>query len=345
MTVLPSPEALAARAAELGYTHLALTDHDDLGGAVRFSRACTAAGISPLLGAEITLADGSHLTLVVENLTGWRNLCSLLSAARMDSPRGAPRVSFDALAARAEGLVALSGCPEGRLAACCARSGTGPPGMGGELRDAFGERFHLEMWDHRTHQEASLCADLLDLAREMELPWTVTHDVHYADAAGRAVHDLLTCIRRDATLDEAHRRGWLRPSAEWCLQPPAEMARRWRSAPEGIRRTREIAERCAGFKLLEMPTSSPASHLPAGVGVGGRDAGAPGARRPARAAAGRVGEALERSLSTSCASSGRMGMADHFLVVWDICRFARETASCARGAGPRPTRWSATRCG
>ncbi len=85
-----SPEALAERAAELGYTHLALTDHDDLGGAVRFSRACTERGIVPLLGAEATLSDGSHLTLIVENLTGWRNLCGLLTAARRESPRGVP---------------------------------------------------------------------------------------------------------------------------------------------------------------------------------------------------------------------------------------------------------------
>ena len=66
-----TPESLAARAAELGYHALALTDHDDLGGAVRFHKACEAAGIFPISGAEITLADRSHLTLLVENLDGW----------------------------------------------------------------------------------------------------------------------------------------------------------------------------------------------------------------------------------------------------------------------------------
>src|SRR5829696_1125478 len=95
-----SPEGLVSRAAELGYTHLALTDHDDLGGAVRFSRACQTAGISPLLGAETTLWDGSHLTLIVENWSGWKNICGLLTAARTKSPRGVPALDLETLAAR-----------------------------------------------------------------------------------------------------------------------------------------------------------------------------------------------------------------------------------------------------
>jgi error-prone DNA polymerase len=328
-----TPESLAARAAELGYTHLALTDHDDLGGAVRFSRACTEAGISPLLGAEITLADGSHLTLVVENLTGWRNLSSLLSHARLENPRGTPGVAFDALAARAEGLIALSGCPRGRLARLLGQERhQAARAWAGRLRDVFGDRFNLELWDHRTHQEASLCADLLDLARDMEVPWAVTHDVHYADATGRAVHDLLTCIRRETTLEEAHRRGWLRPSAEWCLQPPAEMARRWRSAPEGIRRTREIAERCAGFKLLEMPTVHPKFDLP--VGWSSADEmleylAQTGLRE-------RLPEATEKhwaQLEHELRVIRQVGMSDHFLVVWDICKFARDNRILCQGRG------------
>jgi error-prone DNA polymerase len=328
-----TPESLAARAAELGYTHLALTDHDDLGGAVRFSRACAEAGISPLLGAEITLADRSHLTLVVENLTGWRNLCSLLSTARMDSPRGEPGVAFDTLAARSEGLVALSGCPKGRLASLLRQERhQAARAWAGTLRDVFADRLHLELWDHRTHQEASLCADLLDLAREMEIPWTVTHDVHYADAAGRAVHDLLTCIRRETTLEDAHRRGWLRPSAEWCLQPPAEMARRWRSAPEGIARTRAIAERCAGFRLLEMPTVHPRFELSPGWKTADEMLeylARTGLRERLPEASEKHWTQLEHELRVIA----QMRMSDHFLVVWDICKFARDNRILCQGRG------------
>ena len=328
-----SPAALAARAAELGYTHLALTDHDDLGGAVRFSRACRESGIVPLLGAEVTLADGSHLTLIVENSAGWRNLCGLLTAARAERPRGSPGVETEALAARAEGLVALSGCPRGRLATLLRQERHEEAReWAGWLREAFGGRLYLELWDHRTHQEASLCADLLDLARETGTPWTVTHDVHYADPSGRAVHDLLTCVRRETTLDQAHRRGWLHPSAEWCLQPPAEMARRWRSAPEGVCRTREIAERCAGFRLLEMPPVHPRFPLPpewASADAMLASLARSGLRERLPEAPERHRRQLEHELSVIRAT----GMADHFLVVWDVCRFARGHRILCQGRG------------
>jgi error-prone DNA polymerase len=328
-----SPEGLVSRAAELGYTHLALTDHDDLGGAIRFSRACQSAGISPLLGAETTLWDGSHLTLIVENWSGWKNICALLTAARTKSPRGVPALDLETLAARADGLVALSGCPHGRLPSLLRQERHAEArAWAGQLRDIFGDRFHLELWDHRTHQEASLCADLLDVARETGIPWAVTHDVHYADASGRAVHDLMTCIRRETTLDEAHRRGWLRPSAEWCLQAPAEMARRWRTAPEGILRTREIAERCAGFRLTEAPPIHPRFHLP--DGWASADAMLESLSRSGLRE--RLPEASEthwKQLEHELAIIRGMDMADHFLVVWDICRFARECRILCQGRG------------
>jgi error-prone DNA polymerase len=328
-----SPEALASRAAELGYTHLALTDHDDLGGAVRFSRACQSHGISPLLGAEVTLSDASHLTLIVENWSGWKNICALLTGSRTGSPRGIPALEIDALAARSEGLIALSGCPQGRLATLLRQERHDEArGWAGRLGDIFGDRFFLELWDHRTHQEASLCADLLDLSRETGIPWTVTHDVHYADAGGRAVHDLLTCIRRETTLDEAHRRGWLRPSAEWCLQHPAEMARRWRTAPEGIRRTRQIAERCAGFRLTEAPPIHPRFRVPEGWESADamlESLSREGLRQRLPEASERHWRQLEHELSIIRA----MDMADHFLVVWDICRFAREHRILCQGRG------------
>src|SRR3954468_22413842 len=133
-----TPEALASRAAALGYRALALTDHDDLGGAVRFGKACGEAGISPIFGAEITLADRSHLTLLVENPEGWGNLCALVTRGRMEAPRGEPGVPFEALAERSGGLVALSGCPRGRIPRLLAQGRYAEArAEAGRLREAF----------------------------------------------------------------------------------------------------------------------------------------------------------------------------------------------------------------
>jgi error-prone DNA polymerase len=328
-----TPESLARRAAELGYGALALTDHDDLGGAVRFSRACSEAGIQPVLGAELTLSDGSHLTLIVENSHGWRNLCFLVTRGRSGAPRGRPGVPLPEVLEHAAGLVALSGCPRGRIPRLL-RKGMEPEAReaAGLMREAFGERFHLELWDHRTHGEASLCADLLSLSRQVGLPWVVTHDVHYAEPAGRAVHDLLVCNRRQVTLEEAHRTGVLRPSAEWCLQPPAEMERRWRTAPDGVRRTLEVAERCAGFRLADLPPLGPRYPVPAGwenADAYLRHLATEGLAERLPGASERHRRQLEHELVTIAG----LGLADHFLVVWDICRFARASSVMCQGRG------------
>jgi error-prone DNA polymerase len=328
-----TPESLAARAATLGYGHLALTDHDDLGGAVRFSRACAEVGIRPLLGSEITLEDGSHLTLIVENPDGWRNLCLLLSEARGNTPRGEPRTPLRRLAERHAGIVALTGCARGRLAGLLRRErGDEARRWAGTLREIFGDRLYLEVGDHRTHQEGAVAAELLRLSREDGIPWVVTNDVHYADRGGREVHDLLTSLRRGVTLEEAHRRGWLRPSAEWCLQPPDAMARRWAHAPEGVLRTREVAERCEGFRLLELPVPQPRFPLPAPW----RSADAMLGELARSGLAERLPEAGERhrrQLEHELGVIASLGMADHFLVVWDICRFAREAGILCQGRG------------
>src|SRR5439155_722280 len=111
------PEELAARAAELGYDALALTDHDGLSGSLEFAHAAKAFGVRPITGAEVTLADGSHITLLVETPQGYANLCRLLTAAHAGTrPKPTellpPGLDRHLLAAHDEGLVCLSGCAE-----------------------------------------------------------------------------------------------------------------------------------------------------------------------------------------------------------------------------------------
>src|SRR5690625_3419893 len=111
-----SPEELVEQAVPLGYRALALTDHDGLYGSMAFARYARARGLFPITGAEVTLADGSHLTLLVESRKGYGNLCRLLSEAHMSSPRGEPRLTDAALWRHTEGLICLTGCRQGRLA-------------------------------------------------------------------------------------------------------------------------------------------------------------------------------------------------------------------------------------
>src|SRR4030042_5130994 len=108
-------EELVLRARDLGYESLALTDHDGLHGAMEFARCAKAWGLRPITGAEVTLANGHHLTLLCESQRGYANLCRLLTHAHLDHERGHPCVEPDVLARHAEGLIALSGCRRGEV--------------------------------------------------------------------------------------------------------------------------------------------------------------------------------------------------------------------------------------
>jgi error-prone DNA polymerase len=110
-----SVEELVLRARELGYEALALTDHDGLYGVMEFAQMARAFGVRPIVGAEVTLADGCHLTILCETQEGYANLCRLLSHAHLNSPRGQPALDPAVLARHARGLIALSGCKKGEV--------------------------------------------------------------------------------------------------------------------------------------------------------------------------------------------------------------------------------------
>ena len=111
-----SPEALVERAAALGYPALALTDHNGLYGAVRFWRAARARGIKPIVGAEVTLADGHHLTLLAETQRGYANLCRIISIGQLSGHKEQPRLTLETIESHAGGLICLSGCRQGAVA-------------------------------------------------------------------------------------------------------------------------------------------------------------------------------------------------------------------------------------
>jgi len=261
------PEALVARAAALGQPALALTDHDDLGGAVRFAQAAREQGVGGIVGVELSVGM-HHLVLLAESAAGYANLATLVTRARMDRPRGEPSVPLELVARHAAGVVALTGGPLGEVPALLAAGdAAGARRAAFALRDIFGDRLYVECWNHGLAEERRLVAALVPLARALGRPWVVTNDVRYAAPAGRPVHDLLTALRHNLPLDRLGTR--LRPNGEWYLKSAAQMRRRWRHAPEGVRATREVAEllkkRGANVNALAKDGRSPMDMPPAPV--------------------------------------------------------------------------------
>jgi len=350
-----SPEALVARARELGHPALALTDHDDLGGAVRFAEAARAVGIAGIIGAEVTVARheargerdegerppsapprasalvprASHLVLLAESREGYGNLATLLTRARTEAPRGEPCVSLDRLAAHAGGLFALTGCPRGWVPSLAAAGDlAGARRAAGTLAEIFGGRLAVECWDHALPEERAVVRELVPLAGALGLPWVVTNDVHYARPAGRVVHDVLSCLRHGRPLDAMGTR--LRPNAEWCLKSARQLRRRWRHDEAGLRASVAIAERCA-FRLDQLRPSLPAFPLP--PGVTDDEYLERLVEQGAHERWGAVGERQRRQREHELAIIRRLGLAGYFLIVWDIVRYARREGILCQGRG------------
>ena len=338
------PEVLVARAIELGLHALAITDHDELGGSVRFATAAHEAGLAGIIGAELTVAIDrtrndapliTHLPLLAESREGYGNLSTLVTLGRRLAPRGEPCVSLDQLAAHSAGLFALTGCPRGWVATLAERGDVDAAcEAAANLMDIFGrDHIAIECWDHGLPEERIITARLIDVAQALGLPWVVTNDVHYARARDRMVHDVLASLRHKLPLDQMGTR--LRPNGEWYLKGAAQIARRWRHAPEGIRATIDIADRCA-FRLDQLKPSLPAFALPPGVEPdeylmrlveqGAHERwGPPGtARRTA---------AHEKQIAHELALISKLGLAGYFLIVWDIVRFARRKGILCQGRG------------
>ena len=326
------PEDLVDEAARLGYPALALTDHDGLYGAMAFARAARAAGIQPITGAELTLDDGSHLTVLVETAMGYANLCRLITTAYMDHPHEEPRLSLDALAERHDGLILLTGCRQGRLSQLVdAGRQAEARALLAWYREWFGlANVFVELQHHLVKGDTTRVRRLVALAREAGIGIVATGDVHYHVRARHELQDVLVAIRHRTTLDASHR--LRRPNGEFFLQPAAVMARRFRDTPEALANTVWIAERCAGFDLTrDLAYRFP--DYPAAPGETPDDVLAREATRTLEARYGDDPRAHAR-LAEELALVRKHGLAGFFLVYRDIMRLAEEVAAEVRG--PRP---------
>ncbi|MBN8867822.1 MAG: error-prone DNA polymerase [Solirubrobacterales bacterium] len=256
-----SPMALAERAAELGYPALALTDHDGVWGSMEFAFACKEQKVRPITGAELTVAAPPgwpggrdlHLTLLVENGTGYRNLCRLLTEAHAGTREGRdrrptqPRAPLSSLAERSAGLVCLTGCARQGLASVWAEAPSRGEWLARRLLEWFGpENLRVELqrpyWRHDNARNRWLA----DLARRLELRLVATGNVHGHIRERARLQDALVAVRLGTSLvgSEPARRG----NSSSGMVSPAEMAARFPEHPEAVAETVILAERL-GFDI------------------------------------------------------------------------------------------------
>ncbi|MEO0785751.1 MAG: DNA polymerase III subunit alpha [Pseudomonadota bacterium] len=244
-----TPKALALWASEQGMPALAVTDHNNLFGALEISEILSEAGIQPIVGCCFDICDGGHrsatsrLSLYAQNDIGYRRLMYLSSHAYLDASDGVPKLARQHLLDETEGLLLLTGGIEGRVGEWIAK------GKQAEAREelcaiseAYPGRTYVELMRHGVSGEAAVEAEMLDLAYELDLPIVATHDARFMAREDARAHDAMLCISHGRYLGEDKRP---RVSPEQYLKTADEMRELFADLPEAVETTSEIAQRCA----------------------------------------------------------------------------------------------------
>ncbi len=343
------PAELAATAAEYGYKAFALTDHDNVCGAMELAQACRGLGVRPIHGAELSVYDPAgadakrsipraevfHLTVLVESATGWHNLCRLLSEAHAgtrphpDRDPLPPALALDSLLERSEGLVCLTGCArEGAVAGAWER---GEPraaeAVARRLVASFGrERLLVELQRPLWRRDRARNRWLTGVAERLGVGCVATGNVHSHDRCRAELQDALVAVRTHTTLEGSE--PWRRGNTSSVLVPPAAIAARFAEHPEAVAEAGRLADRLRFDLTAELGYRYP----------GSEDADAD--RTLAEICRGRLelryaGTAerpeAERRLDEELRVIRKLGLSGFFLLHFDLLELAREVAAEVRG--------------
>jgi len=327
---------LVKRVKEMGMPAVALTDHGTMFGVVEFYNQAVAAGIKPIIGVEAYLAARSmkerdpqldkkstHILLLAENQTGYQNLLRLVSAAQCEGFYYYPRIDHELLAQYSEGLICTSGCMSAEVPRLIVE---------GQIEEArrrldwyyevFGpQRFFLELQQHDIGEIETINRNLLTLGKRYQAQFVATNDVHYIEKEDWRLQDILLAIQTGSVLSDPNRMRMTDPS--YYLRSPAEMSALFAEVPQALQNTLLIAERCnvdLSFKGYHLPVFEvPEGYTPQSFLRELCEQGLQ-KRYGNRAADPAIRQRLEYELGVI----HQMGFDTYFLIVWDLCRFARQ---------------------
>ena len=325
---------LAARAKELGFDSMAITDHGAMYGVIEFYRAARAAGIKPIIGCEVYVSPGSrfdretvhgedryyHLVLLAENNQGYQNLMKIVSKGYVDGFYYKPRVDEEVLRTYHEGIIALSACLAGEIPRLLEK------GLYEEAKAAakkhleiFGEgNYFLELQDHGIPMQRQVNQALLRMSAELHIPLVATNDCHYIYAEDWEAHDILLCIQTGKKVSDENRMRY--EGGQYYVKSEEEMRALFPYAPEAIENTHKIAERC-NVEIEFGVTKLPRFDVPEGYDAWGylNALCAQGFKERYPEDDGTLRERLNYELGVIQS----MGYVDYFLIVWDFINFAR----------------------
>ena len=327
---------LVRRAKEMGMPALAITDHGTMFGVIEFYQAAKEAGIQPIIGLEAYLAarsmqehdakedrKSSHLLLLAQNEIGYRNLLQIASAAQLDGFYYYPRIDKEFLAGHTAGLICTSGCMSAEVPRLIRQGQLDAARRSLDwYYEAFGrDNFFFELQRHDTPDLERINRTLLELGPHYNARFIATNDSHYIDPEDAKYQDILLAIQTGALLSDPDRMRMT--DGSYYLRSPEEMARLFAEVPESLSNTLAIAERCDlnldvdNYRLprFEVPNGQTVETYLRMLCEQGLKL-----RYGERAGSPEVRSRLDYELGII----NKMGFAAYFLIVWDLCRFARE---------------------
>ncbi len=302
------------RAAELEMPALAITDRGGVYGAVRFLQSCRKLGVKPIIGTALEV-DGEEIVIIARNLRGYSNLCRLLSFAHADQPKGEARATIDRVAEHRGDLFYLSATDdEARLRG---------------LQEALGkDSVFSELHHHLSPEDQWVLEGRAAMAKRCGAALVATNEVHYHVVERRRLHDVMVAIRHRATLEDA--RAWQFPNSEHHLKGRAEMRSLFKGHTEALATPWEIAQECEvdlNFRKVRFPGYPvPAGETPFSFLY---KLCFEGVRERYRPITPEVARRLQRELEVI----EKTGLAEFFLINWDLMRFARERGVPGQGRG------------
>jgi DNA polymerase-3 subunit alpha len=327
---------LVARAKELDMESLAITDHGALYGVIEFFNEAKKGGVKPLIGIETYLAPRSmqqrdpeedkkafHMLLLAKDKGGYQNLLQIASAAQLEGFYYSPRIDREYLAGHAEGLIATSGCLSAEVPRAIQRENLAEAEAKLDwYYEVFGkENFFIELQHHDIPELHKVNKTLIEMGKRYGANFVATNDVHYVNQSDARLQDILLCVQTSSLFTDPRR---MRMSGDsFYLRTPEEMARLFAEVPEAIINTGLIAERC-NVDLTNKGYHLPEFEVPEGYTVASylRELCDAGMLR-------RYGEhakdaKMQERLEFELAIIGKMGFNAYFLIVWDLCRHAKE---------------------
>ncbi|MGB1463498.1 MAG: DNA polymerase III subunit alpha [Parvibaculales bacterium] len=313
---------------------LAVTDRNNLFGALEFAETAAGLGVQPIIGATLNIRDGDisgDLVLLVKNEAGYTNLMALISAAHLESEgKQGPGVAFDEIAASADGLICLTGGPDGLINQLLESNQT--ENKISILNSVFGDNLYIELQRYGDASEDEIEAQLVDFAYAMDLPLVATNQAYFASADDYRAHDALICIAEGRYINEEDRR---RLTPEHRLKSTEEMCALFADLPEALENTVEIAQRCA-FRPTEHAPILPAFSKDDELAELSRQAQEGLTARLQQVEAAADERAYRDRLEFELKVIADMGFPGYFLIVADFIKWAKSNniaVGPGRGSG------------